>query len=420
MRVLISFLGTAQPKEREYRVANYRFQDGTEYTDKFVAKSLYQYYDIDRLILVGTAKSMWEEVYREFAEQNGLFDTNIYDEIGEFCIDANAQTPPQLPFCDKIETALGKDSKAVVIKYGLNEQELQYNVAKILGIEQYLNRGDELYVDITHSFRSLPLYLLNLLIYLQNVSQKQIKIQHISYGMLDVTAELGYTPVIELNNLLLLNQWITGAYAFSQFGNAYQIADLIEQEGNSSAAMVLRRFSDEINLNYFAGVKNQVQQLSSIKSEKFSAIGNIIVPATVEEHRKALDAKDMAVFQYNIARWQADHKNYGSAYMTLLEALISYVCEGIGIDNSMESAGIAKDILKDKIPNEYKQSVRKVKYIAECQTAYSTINHNRNLLAHPSLKDKFATKCILFVSNLLNTIDMLEPVFREKERSVVR
>lgn len=332
---------------------------------------------------MGTAKSMWEEVYREFAEQNGLFDTTIYNEIGEFCIDANAETPPQLPFYDKIEAALGKGSKTIVIKYGLSEQELQYNAAKILGIEQYLNRGDELYVDITHSFRSLPLYLLNMLIYLQNVSQKQIKIQHISYGMLDVTQELGYTQVIELNNLLLLNQWITGAYAFSQFGNAYQIADLIEQEGNKSAAMVLRGFSDEINLNYFAGVKNQVQQLSAIKSEKFSTIGNIIVPATVEMYRKALDAKDMAVFQYKIACWQADHKNYGSAYMTLLEALFSYVCEGIGIDNTMENVEIAKNILRDKIPGEYKQSVGKVKYISKCQEVYSTINHNRNLLAHP-------------------------------------
>ncbi len=417
-KVLISFLGTAQPKEREYRMATYRFPDGAKYEDKFVAKSLYQYYGIDRLILVGTTKSMWEEVYREFAEQKGLFDAKIYDELGKFCFEASAETSPQIPFQNEIEVALGNDSKAIVIKYGLNDEELQFNAAKILGIEQYLNKGDDLYVDITHSFRSLPLYLMNTLIYLQNVSQKQIEIRHISYGMLDVTSELGYTPVVELNNLLVLNQWITGAYAFTQFGNAYQIADLVEQDGKKSAANVLRNFSNEMNLNYFAGVKNQVQNLSAIKNENFSAIGQMIVPTTIELYRKALNAKDMAVFQYNIACWQAEHKNYSSAYMTLLEALLSYICECFCIDNTKENAEIAKQILKKDIPEEYKQSVGKIKYIPDCQEAYRKINHNRNLLAHPSPKEKFAQSNKKFIKALLDTIECLKPIFVAREKQI--
>ncbi len=415
-KVLISFLGTAQPKEREYRMATYRFPDGANYIDKFVAKSLYQYYGIDRLILVGTTKSMWEEVYREFAEQKGIFDAKIYDELGEFCIEASAETSPQIPFQNEIEVALGNDSKAIVIKYGLNDEELQFNAAKILGIEQYLNKGDDLYVDITHSFRSLPLYLMNTLIYLQNVSQKQIEIRHISYGMLDVTSELGYTPVVELNNLLVLNQWITGAYAFTQFGNAYQIADLLEKENEKDVANRLRDFSDEMNLNHLDGLQTQLNKLSAIKNRTdFSAIPNTIIPAAVSSYIKTLSVGSSstpnAAFQYKIACWQYEHKNYANAYLSLLESLLTYVQECCGYDegSSVDNAAKGKLILRDD--KSENTNTLKVPSFEVCKSVYRDINHIRNTIAHQIIHSKGADNCKSLIRKLENAIISLKPIF---------
>ena len=67
--------------------------------------------------------------------------------------------------------------------------------------------------------------------------------------MVEVVREIKYAPVTELNNLLDINKWIIGAYAFENFGNAYQIADLIEDE-NKSVSERLNRFSDLMNLNH--------------------------------------------------------------------------------------------------------------------------------------------------------------------------
>ena len=39
-KVLISFLGTAMPKDREYRTATYHFDDGDSKTSPFIAKAL--------------------------------------------------------------------------------------------------------------------------------------------------------------------------------------------------------------------------------------------------------------------------------------------------------------------------------------------------------------------------------------------
>lgn len=48
---------------------------------------------------------------------------------------------------------------------------------------------------------------MNLLIYLQTVSRKWIKISHVYYGMLEVR-ELGYAPVTELNNILEISKGV--------------------------------------------------------------------------------------------------------------------------------------------------------------------------------------------------------------------
>ena len=416
-KVLISFIGTAQPKEREYKSAMYRFPDGREYNDKFIAHSLYQHYGIDRLILIGTAHSMWEEVYYKFAQERGLFDEKIYFKIGEYCINADHNTSLDIPHLNDIDNALGDGGKAILIRYGLNEAELQENAGKILGIEQYLSAGDELYVDVTHSFRSLPLFLMNTLVYLQNVSTKKINIKHISYGMLDITRELGYTPVVELNSIMKINQWITGAYAFTQFGNAYQIADLLEEENEKDVANRLRDFSNEMNLNHLDGVRTQSNKLSAIKNRTdFSPIPNTIIPTAVNSYIKALSVGNSstpnAAFQYKIACWQYEHKNYASAYLSLLESLLTYVQECCGYDegNSVDNAEKGKLILKgDK---SEKANSRKVPGIDQCIIVYKDINHIRNTIAHQINHSRGADNCTTLIRKLEGAIILLKPIFK--------
>lgn len=323
-KVLISFLGTAQPKERQYRIAQYRFDNGSIYESSFIASALRSHFHIDKMILFGTVKSMWEEVYHTFTNK---IDDQIYFELSEHCLSANAYSNLYLPHHDKIEEALGMGSKAILIKYGLNEDEIQYNTTAILQIEQYLSNGDELYIDITHSFRSLPLFLMNSLIYMQNVSSKNINIRHISYGMLDVTSELGYTPVIELKSLLQVNDWISGAYSFIEFGNAYKISRLLE-DGYKSVSQRLSKFSDIKNLNHLHGIETQIQELQALKNCELPLIAQLVVYPIIEEFLSHFNnCSSHSHFQYKLACWYCEKHNYSSAYIVFVEAIISYVCE---------------------------------------------------------------------------------------------
>ena len=197
-KILISFLGTGALKpdtdnnapsssERQYRTARYHFNNGDIKEHTFVAAALAEHSNIDKIILIGTVHSMWEEVYRYFTEKDGKqLDENKYFEILEHCDKAGHSSSLDIPYKKLIERSIGKDAQIILIKYGITDEEIQENINTVLAIEEELNEKDELVVDITHSFRSLPILLMNLLIYLQTVSRKDIRISHVYYGMIEV------------------------------------------------------------------------------------------------------------------------------------------------------------------------------------------------------------------------------------------
>lgn len=369
-KVLISFLGTAQPKEREYRTAIYQFSDGLRYTSSFIASAIKQHDSIDKMFLIGTVKSMWEEVYRSF-EVNSV-NEDIYVQLSDHCTQAKANSTLELPHKSVVENAMGKGSKVVLIKYGLNEKEIEYNANIIFQLEQELNTGDELYVDITHSFRSLPLFLMNCLIYLQNVSRRGVKIKAIYYGMLDVSSELGYAPVVELDNILKMNDWIIGAYTFANFGNAYKISEIMKEQA-PEASERLYRFTELMNLNYLTAIKNEAQSLSSIRDKEYSSpMANMIVTPIIKDFiRDFMSAEKQSVFQFKLAQWHLRHKNYSASYLTLLESIVTFVCE---CEN--------KDINDKESRDDAKQLIRSSTKYRELKKIFNRTNKIRNSIAH--------------------------------------
>ncbi len=181
-KVLVSFLGTGKLEKnssaRQYVKTLYRFEDGREYASAFIAQALKDYYQVDKVILIGTVHSMWEEVYSSFVSDEQR-DEDYYVKLGEYCAATTPKSELSIPDIGKLESAIGAGSHVVLTHYGINAEENEKNQQIILGLEELLDKGDELYVDITHAFRSLPLLLLNSLIYIQTVSQKKITIRHV-------------------------------------------------------------------------------------------------------------------------------------------------------------------------------------------------------------------------------------------------
>ena len=402
-KVLISFLGKVE-KKREYNLTKYVFPDGKSYESKFVADSLCQHYHIDKIILIGTMTSMWEEAYRTFAERRGCFNDDDYLEIAE-ALEHNKLDSDQIR---KIEEAMGDGSKVVLVKYGIQEEEMSYNMNEILKLESYLHNGDKLYLDITHSFRSLPLFLMNCLIYLKDVSSKKVEIRQINYGMYEPGSK--ESKIVDLIGVMDIHEWISGAYSFKQFGNAYKISKLLKTINLNDASTRLLKFSDSKNLNSLYALEKQAQELRGLQISELPLIAKMSIQPIVEEFLKEClpitTSKSHALFQYRLAKWHNSKKNYCAAYITLLEGIITWLCEDLGLDSmDKDTREFVKSILKRDYQfiekyttymplSEWKNLRKKHKELAKI---FQSVNRYRIQIAHNinSENDKNSIKTII-------------------------
>ena len=349
-KVLLSFLGTGLPNNdkkgsatRDYKDAKYKIGDNL-YETSFVSTAIAHHHSIDKIILIGTAHSMWEEVYRFFYERNHSGDEklenneeafSIYESIDAHCHHTNYNSPLTLPYKEEIEKEMGGGSKIILINYGINEVQIKENSRIILKVEELIDPKDELIVDITHSFRSIPIYVMNLLVYLQNVSTKKIRIPHIYYGMNEVRREMDdISPVVDLKSMLELQDWIIGAYSMKEFGNSYKIADLLKNQTPESScdkavATQLETFSDYVNLNYMDSMMKVIQSLNGIHGKCENEMAKLVVNPVIEDFLKKFKGKHFtdAAFLFRLSEWLFKNKKYAQSYLTALEAIISYAID---------------------------------------------------------------------------------------------
>ena len=393
-KVLVSFLGTGVSNSHRYESVRYEI-GGQEYRTTLISEAIVKHYGIKKIIFIGTVRSMWEEVYDRFAKVNAVVQDDDYVEsLLDFIDDAKMDTDiDSFPDKTKIEKVLGGDSHIVLIDYGIDKEQLKNNTKKILQLGQYLEPFDELIIDVTHGFRSLPLTIMNLLVYLKNVSDKTIDISHILYGMRDIKDEeciplkkkKDIVPVIDLNDgdmgVMNINKWITGAYDFKSYGNGYQIQELIKAKFNE-LSQALQNFSDINNLNYlgnFMSVITDFKKLYNAHKDDLDLIVKLSIEPVIKELTKYKLDTTLALYQFqlNITKWQYSRKNYLAAYITLKESIISYICYKEGLDPL--SYDDREKITKDGDVDA--KIIGNVQY-REINNIYKEINGIRNSLAH--------------------------------------
>lgn len=396
-KVLISFVGagplinkgagSSLMSAREYRRATYHLGDENLGEYSFMAAALSDHYDIDKIILIGTVHSMWEEVYRFFQEKkHRVVDEQVYCDIAECCENATSESELSVPHIEFVEQALGSNAHIALIKYGVNEVEINDNINIVLQLHELLSTGDELIVDVTHSFRSLPILVMNLLLYINNVSVKNIKISHIYYGMIELSKEYGYAPIVDLKKVMELNKWIMGANSFMEYGNAYQISTLLKGV-DTDASVRLKHFSDVMNLNHLFAISQETRSIKAIQKKDFpSQLAQMIVKPVVKEFVKNFQNTDYdpALFQLKLAEWQYKHMNYATALISLQESILTYAC--IVTKHNCEDKD-ERECVKDQIfkKNPLPEDLKKV---------YSEITAMRNVVAHALERDFSAAKII--------------------------
>lgn len=344
-------------KELAYRTAKYKMQNGEIYSSPFVAEPLIETFQPDVVLLIGTVRSCWTSFYVNFKSRNDveqgvvdrLLDYELKDAIDIKGDELNGIEKNIQEIMDQnisIGKKLNKDIKVYVslIRYGLDDKQLGENYNKLTEkLEKLLEGNDgedveteiEVAFDITHSFRSMPIYNLVIINYFRQLSRKKIRISHVYYGNLDVSSEADGAKVVDLADIVDVLNLTSGVKEFINTGNATSLLKDINEEDDFTNQLI--QFNGAMQINDRKGIQ---QSLKNMLSYEFKGDDNALVDAKKlirdklrEEFPNDItskgdvkqEQKEKADFQIRLAEWCLNTGRVGLASAIAKEAFRSFL-----------------------------------------------------------------------------------------------
>lgn len=240
-----------------------------------------------------------------------------------------------------------------------------------------LKPNDELYFDLTHSFRYLPMLVLVLGNYAKFL--KGVKVNHISYGNYEARdTATNEAPLMDILPLTMLQDWTFAAADLIQNGNIKKLQELKENnalvpllrergkknidrrmaEGYLDAYIdSLRNFLNDMKLclspNILNGVTiNQIKDCHEQVSEAFEKV-IAPIPPIISKIQKSLQNFETTNTMYpeslrngyEAAKWCYDHQLYQQAVTILDENITTDFCQRLGTDEHVFKERVASNAL---------------------------------------------------------------------------
>lgn len=237
-------------------------------------------------------------------------------------------------------------------------------------IYDQIREGDRLYIDITHSFRYLPMLLLVLTNYAKEL--KGAEVVSITYGNWEVKTEI--KPIVDLGALIELQDWTVAAGEFLRNGRASGLADLTSKRVSSIQNEPGNENIDASRLNDLADKLTTVSEnLITIRGKEILSgeifkeldkythgldVGLItpMVPLInkIKDSFRDFDTKPSVSNGFAAARWCWRMKLYQQSITILQETMKAYVAASHGYPSDtkryLELASKAFFIAKTNTP----------------------------------------------------------------------
>lgn len=463
-RVLISSIGGGKTEKAEgvkilkkYENTTYTIkkESGEYYDEKtsYMPSVIENNYGIDKTIIIGTTGSMWGNTYEQYCKKyNKNKDDKYKNYLTEIQIKSDKNTSIKDIDLEKFNKEFEGNVKGIVINYGLNKKEIFENFDLIIKLEEEFNESEEylyeVYLDITHSFRSMAFWMFLVMNYLRDISNKNIKIAGITYGMFEAKDHQDdKTPIVLLEPFSEILSWIKGASELKQYGNSYYILDNLNDSSiDDEIKNELENFSNAMNMNYIASLLKSIDKLKNLEDriELISGPAKHIIPDILKKF-----IKDFAFTENNIskkdyllrailAKWHFSQKRYAMTAVNINEALVNFIANALGlknIENKFDPNMTAKNWLGE-VKNKFEAEInlssieKKLKRYGEIyydtrrirnETAHS-LGNETNMQADIKILKEFSNEIIEllkeenFIKSVENKFKFLEKITPNKNK----
>lgn len=328
-RIFLSILGAAF-----YETCRYRKDDFTGSETLFVQKSILEY--LQQQENWGGENDLVLMLLTDLARKNN-WDKNLETR---FC--AKLQKEVAYQGLEKILLDMNLSYRDIAIPDGKDSDEM-WEIFEVIFDE--LQEGDELYLDITNSFRYLPMLLVVLVNYAKLL--KNVKVKAIFYGNYEARdKESNIAPIMDLLPLSVLQDWTLAASDYLSYGQVEKLFELSE----SSLLPILRntetRTKDAEKLRSFVTkLKEMVEERTTCRGyaivgsknvRKLKCTASEIQKVTIvqlkpifEKIKQSLndfDAKENVLNCIKAAKWCCVNKLYQQATTMLEEGLGTFLC----------------------------------------------------------------------------------------------
>lgn len=383
---LISFLGKASKVNGgQYRIANYDF-DGTIKSSQFFGLALADTIKPDQLVILGTSGSMWDVLFETMAENTQ--DQHLLALIE--AVGSDSVTQSLLDDCQQaISNSLQIQCLLKLIPYGI-DQNGQVEILKIMA--DGISPESCVSLDLTHGLRHLPILGLLSAMYLK--AARNVQISGVYYGALDRTIK-EITPVMRLEGLLTIADWINALNGFDKTGDIAPFSALLIQTGvdhQTAGFLETAAFHESVlNIN---DARSPLRNFRTAIATGLQGIASLFEDS-LRERISWIDNQQLYKRQQNKARFYLKQRDYVRAAMLGYEAIITYQIQSNNpgaqtedFDARQEAKKALEDELRSNKPQKWE--------------SYKLLRGIRNTLAHTVRPDTQMIQQALANENNLN------------------
>lgn len=337
--VLISFIGTGDLQNQEYKDTDYYFEGETSPRKTAVfGSALLDYLQsrnekVERWLIMGTAQSIWSELIKMTPDLNLTPDEKklkefLWEESFYCASDDDHISQISQEKLNEWERVLAKKRANTIIRCRLVGDATDSDSHNLIfqSLLDVIQNDNKVVFDVTHGLRNQPIITSFALMYLRWL--RNVKNVELYYGALELKGE-----VVKLDFCGEILEATEAVAIVEQTGNFQRIGEQLAFSENFQQNLSTLTFSDEM-LRLKPGVAQKVK--NELKNQEAALRDEPLKSSLASKLKESLEWSDENSYARRLrgkAVKEFEHKQYFKAIATLWEAVLIAGCHKFSIPN---------------------------------------------------------------------------------------